>query len=97
TAGPAGASYQFEYGIGSASEHKTPLVTFEHETTGGGFEPISAAVSGLAPNQTYHVRLVEFAVGSETALEGGETEFTTLVAKATITEEASEKEGRHSA
>jgi hypothetical protein len=96
TSGPAGASYQFEYGIESVSEHKTPLVTFEHETTGGGFDPISAAIAGLVPGKTYHVKLVEFAVGSETALEGGETEFTTLVAKATIEEEFSENEGRHS-
>jgi hypothetical protein len=97
TSGAEGASYQFEYGTESVSEHKTPLVTFEHETAGGGFEAISAAVSGLVPGKTYHVRLVEFAIGSETALEGGVTEFTTLLAKPAIEEVSSEKEARHTA
>lgn len=83
-AGPEGGSYQFEYNAKEGPVLKTTLVTIEHETKEGKFETISAPVANLVPGETYYVKFVVFAKGSNTPIPGGETEFKTEAAKPTV-------------
>jgi hypothetical protein len=48
-----GATWQFQYGTSSAYGHSTTMTS-----TGTGLDLVSAKVTGLKPNKTYHFRLV---------------------------------------
>jgi hypothetical protein len=63
-------AYRFEYGPTIAYGESTP----EQHLTGASGRPVSAAIAGLAPDTTYHYRLV--ANGSESTV-GEDRTFTT--------------------
>lgn len=72
--GPEPTTYRFEYGQNTAYGENTP----EQPLTGGAFEdqPVSAAITGLQPNTTYHFR-VAVSNGTQTT-DGPDQVFTTL-------------------
>jgi plastocyanin len=68
--------YRFEYGTATVSEHMTS--TLSVGSTDFASHPVSAAVSGLLPNKTYHFELIATYGTGKTAVPGGEQTFTTL-------------------
>ena len=75
TVNPLGAAttYYFEYGTSTSYGTTTPTLS-----AGSGVDPVTvnATVSGLAPNTTYHVRLV--ATNSVGSMNGDDQTITTL-------------------
>jgi hypothetical protein len=69
----AGTTYRFEWGATAAYGQTTPV-----QEAGGGLEPVdvSASLTGLTPNTTYHYRLVATNPGGTTV--GENRYFTTL-------------------
>ncbi len=72
--GPEPTTYRFEYGQSAAYGETTP----EQPLPGGAFEDqsVSAAITGLQPNTTYHFR-VAMSNGTQT-VDGPDQVFTTL-------------------
>jgi hypothetical protein len=68
------ASYYFEYGTGTGYGSVTPTVTLPAAT---GSQSVSAQLTGLAPNTTYHYQLVVSTVASAN-VGGGDATLTTL-------------------
>jgi hypothetical protein len=79
----AATTYQFEYGPTTAYGSKAPA---SPQAAGSGYSSIavSAAVSGLAENATYHVRVV--ATNAVGTTYGKDTAFTTLALPEATTE-----------
>lgn len=79
-------TYQFEYGSTTAYGSKAPVTP---ASAGAGATPIAVSqpVSGLAPNTTYHYRLVATNEAGET--EGADATFTTPKAPTVTTRPAS--------
>lgn len=69
-------TYQFEYGPTTSYGSKAPATP---QSAGSGYSatPVTAAISGLAENSTYHVRVV--ATNSEGTAYGPDVTFKTLV------------------
>jgi phosphodiesterase/alkaline phosphatase D-like protein len=75
TVNPRGhaTNYRFEYGTTTSYGASTPVTD---AGAGDGVAAVSAALTGLAPNTTYHYRLV--ATHSDGSVSGGDAQFTTL-------------------
>ena len=67
--------YRFEYGTATVSEHMTS--TLSVGSTDFASHPVSAAVTGLLPNKTYHFELIATYGTGKTAVPGGEQTFIT--------------------
>jgi Bacterial Ig domain len=67
------ASYYFEYGTGTGYGSVTPTVTLPAAT---GSQSVSAQLTGLAPNTTYHYQLV-VSTAASTNVGGGDATLTT--------------------
>lgn len=82
TVNPSGSTVQscnFEYGITVAYGKSVPCA--EYPGFGEDPAPVSASVSGLQANTTYHYRVVASNVAGVS--ESGDEEFTTLIERAT--------------
>jgi hypothetical protein len=77
----AAADYYFEYGTGSTYGSRTETVD---AGSGSGPVAVSAAITGLKPNRTYHYRLVGSRPGAEGVIVGADGSFTTDVAPASV-------------
>jgi hypothetical protein len=77
------AKYHFEYG---ATASYGMYTTEEDAGSGGGEAPAGLSVAGLAPNTTYHYRLVAWnSEGAEELSYGGDGTFTTPAAPELLT------------
>jgi DNA-binding beta-propeller fold protein YncE len=70
------ATYHFEYGTSTSYGHNAPVAA--EAVAGNGFGPraVSQPIDGLAPNATYHYRIV--AANSVGTTTGSDRTFTTL-------------------
>jgi plastocyanin len=88
--------YLFEYGIASASESKTAVVSLG--ATDFVSHSVAVPVSGLLPKTTYHFKLVATYGAGKTALVSGEQTFTTpAVAPPTLATGEATVKGEHEA
>src|SRR6476646_2413762 len=71
-------TYQFEYGTSASYGAKAPT-TAQLAGIEAGEEPVSSFLSGLAPNATYHYRVVATSEGGST-VAGEDQTFTTKAA-----------------
>jgi NHL repeat len=77
---------EFEYGTSTSYGQSAPC---EQAPAGEAVVPVTAAVSGLIPNTTYHYRLDVTSANSASVIAGGDQEFTTPGLAPAISEQAS--------
>ena len=89
----ASTAVTFEYGL--TTSYGTSVSATPGTVTGGSNTSVSASLSGLSPNTTYHFRVV--GVNSEGTTNGSDLTFTTLAVAPTATTSAASTVGGTSA